>query len=228
MLACRTGAIFLRFSGERGQAQGEREVRDTRDGTPLPSRVSRTSRSPRACPRSPENAQKNSACSAVYQFVKMTLLMWGRRILGETCNFITQQFSTFSHFEGRMFHFFPFPLKRLTPCYFFFFPRPVCEVEIEYGLLQAENPKRSCVWLHRVISGLNSPANAEHPEVLKYLDDKPNGTEHNDETHPQVLLHNLKNKKMKEAMALENIFTYDVTWTPKGNSFMEISLVVRS
>ena len=31
-LACRTGVIFLRFSGERAQAQGEREVRDTRDG----------------------------------------------------------------------------------------------------------------------------------------------------------------------------------------------------
>ena len=26
-LACRTGVIFLRFSGERGQARGEREVR---------------------------------------------------------------------------------------------------------------------------------------------------------------------------------------------------------
>ena len=28
-LARRTGVIFLRFSGERGQARGEREVRDT-------------------------------------------------------------------------------------------------------------------------------------------------------------------------------------------------------
>ena len=77
-LACRTGAIFLRFSGdrERGQARGEREVRDTLDGrgakkmivfAPLPSRVSRTSRSPHACPRSPEKRQKNSACSAGYR-----------------------------------------------------------------------------------------------------------------------------------------------------------------
>ena len=32
VVACRTGAIFLRFSGKRGQARGEREVRDTRDG----------------------------------------------------------------------------------------------------------------------------------------------------------------------------------------------------
>ena len=31
-LACRTGVIFLFFSGERGQARGQREVRDTRDG----------------------------------------------------------------------------------------------------------------------------------------------------------------------------------------------------
>ena len=31
-IACRTGVILLRFSGKRGQAQGEREVRDTRDG----------------------------------------------------------------------------------------------------------------------------------------------------------------------------------------------------
>ena len=29
-VACRTGVIFMRFSGERGQARGEREVRDTR------------------------------------------------------------------------------------------------------------------------------------------------------------------------------------------------------
>ena len=34
-LACRTGVIFLRFSGERGKARGEREARDTRDGRPL-------------------------------------------------------------------------------------------------------------------------------------------------------------------------------------------------
>ena len=80
-LACRTGVSFLHFSGERGQARGKREVRDTRDrrGTnngwrtgviffaPLPSRVSRTSRSPRAYPRSPEKRKKNNACSAGYQ-----------------------------------------------------------------------------------------------------------------------------------------------------------------
>ena len=53
--------------------------------------------------------------------------------------------------------------------------------------------------------------------MLKYLDDRPNGIKHSDEAHPQVLLHNLKNEKMKEAMAIENIFTYDSTWTPKGN-----------
>ena len=32
LLACRTGVIFLRFSGERGQERGEWEVRDMRDG----------------------------------------------------------------------------------------------------------------------------------------------------------------------------------------------------
>ena len=31
-VAYRTGVIFLRFTGERGQSRGEREVRDTRDG----------------------------------------------------------------------------------------------------------------------------------------------------------------------------------------------------
>ena len=46
-VACRTGGIFLRFSGERGQARGEREVRDTR-----------ASRTPGACPRSPEKRKK--------------------------------------------------------------------------------------------------------------------------------------------------------------------------
>ena len=45
---------LLRFSGERGQARGEREVRDTRDGRGM----SRTSRSPRACPRLPEKRKK--------------------------------------------------------------------------------------------------------------------------------------------------------------------------
>ena len=57
-LACRTGVIFfLRFSGERGQARGEREVRSARH-TRWEGRVSRTSRSPRACPRSPEKRNK--------------------------------------------------------------------------------------------------------------------------------------------------------------------------
>lgn len=93
----------------------------------------------------------------------------------------------------------------------------VCEVEIEYGLLQAENPKRSCVWFHRVISGLDLSGHAENPEVLKYVDCRPNEEDHSDDAHPQVLLHNLKNKKMKEAMHIENIFTYDATWTPRGN-----------
>ena len=46
-LACRTGVIFLRFSGERGQARGKCGVQDTRDGRG-------TSHSPRAYPRSPE------------------------------------------------------------------------------------------------------------------------------------------------------------------------------
>ena len=54
--------FFFRFLGERGRAQGEREVRDTRDERGakkiLPARVSRTSRSPRACPRSPEKRKK--------------------------------------------------------------------------------------------------------------------------------------------------------------------------
>ena len=50
-LACRTGAIFLRFSGERGQARGEREVRDTRDGRGACLAL-------RASPRSPEKRKK--------------------------------------------------------------------------------------------------------------------------------------------------------------------------
>ena len=56
-LACRTGVILLRFSGERGQARGEREVRDTRPSH-LVCLALRTSRSPRACPRSPEKRKK--------------------------------------------------------------------------------------------------------------------------------------------------------------------------
>ncbi|KAJ7389992.1 hypothetical protein OS493_028047 [Desmophyllum pertusum] len=92
----------------------------------------------------------------------------------------------------------------------------VCEVEIEYGLLQAENPKRSCAWFHRVISGLDSSGHAENPEVHKYTDCCPDGVCLDDGAHPQALLHKLKNKKMKEAMEIENIFTYDATWTPKG------------
>ena len=99
----------------------------------------------------------------------------------------------------------------------FFSSFVVCEVEIDYGLLQAENPKRTCVWFHRVLSGLDSSEHAQNPMVLKYRDNYPNGMCHNDECHPQVLLHNLKNKKMKEAMQIENIFTYDAPWTPKGN-----------
>lgn len=61
----------------------------------------------------------------------------------------------------------------------------VCEVEIECGLLKADNPKRSCVWFHRIISGLPSSENAEHPNVLKYVDYGPNGVDSNDEAHPQ-------------------------------------------
>jgi len=64
------------------------------------------------------------------------------------------------------------------------------------------------VWFHRIISGLASSENAEHPNVLKYVDYGPNGVDSNDEAHPQVLLHNLKNKKMKEA------------WTKKTFSHM--------
>ena len=92
----------------------------------------------------------------------------------------------------------------------------VCEVEIEYGLLQAENTKQSCVWFHRVINGLESSEDGDNAEVLKYTDYCPDGLCLNDGTHPQVLLHNLKNKKMKDVIHVENIFTYDATWTPKG------------
>ena len=92
----------------------------------------------------------------------------------------------------------------------------VCEVEIEYGLLQAENPKRSCVWFHRIISGLDSPEHAKNPEVLKYRDYCLDEVCHRDDAHPQTLLHKLKKKKMKEVMHIENIFTYDTPWTPKG------------
>ena len=93
----------------------------------------------------------------------------------------------------------------------------VCEVEIEYGLVQAETPKRSCVWFHRVISGLESSEHTQNPVVLRYRDYCTNEMCHSGDAHPQVLLHNLKNKKMKETMHIENIFTYDAPWTPKGN-----------
>lgn len=94
--------------------------------------------------------------------------------------------------------------------------------------MQAENPKRSCVWFHRVISGLNSPTSTDHPEILKYIDERPNVVNHSDEANPQTLLHTLKNKKMKEVMDIENIFTYDATWTPKGTCtvvFLEDQLI---
>ena len=76
------------------------------------------------------------------------------------------------------------------------------------------------MWFHRVISGLDSPENADHPDVLKYLDHRPDEKEYSDDTHPKVLLDNLKNKRMKETMDLANIFTYDAAWTPKGSSFL--------
>ena len=41
----------------------------------------------------------------------------------------------------------------------------VSEVEIKQGLLQVENPKRSCVWFHRAINGLDS--DSDNPEALK-------------------------------------------------------------
>ena len=91
-------------------------------------------------------------------------------------------------------------------------------MEIEYGLLQAENTKRSCVWFHRIINGLEPSEDGDNAEVLKYTDHCPDGVCLNDGTHPQALLHNLKSKKMKEAMHVENIFTYNATWTPKGNN----------
>ncbi|XP_022797421.1 NACHT domain- and WD repeat-containing protein 1-like isoform X3 [Stylophora pistillata] len=90
----------------------------------------------------------------------------------------------------------------------------VSEEEIKRGLLEVGNPKRSCVWFHRTINGLDS--DADNPEVLKYTDNCPDGICLADGTHPQALLHNLKNEKMKQAMDTENIFTYDVTWTPNG------------
>ena len=92
----------------------------------------------------------------------------------------------------------------------------VCEVEIEHGLVQAENPKRSCVWFHRIISGLESPEHAKNPEVFKYRDYCLDEQCDRDNAHPQALLHKLKNKKMREVMHVENIFTYDTPWTPKG------------
>ena len=98
-----------------------------------------------------------------------------------------------------------------------FFFLSVCEEEIERGLLDVEHRKKSCVWFHRVISGLDTQNNAEHPEVLKYLDLRPDGEAHSDESRPKVLLENLKNERMKEAIDSANLFTYDVTWTHKGN-----------
>lgn len=92
----------------------------------------------------------------------------------------------------------------------------VCDVEIEYGVLQAENPKRSCVWFHRMISGLDSPDHAKNPTVLKYRDYCLDELCDRNDAHPHALLHKLKNKKMKEVMHIENIFTYDTPWTPKG------------
>ncbi len=56
--------------------------------------------------------------------------------------------------------------------------------------------------------------------VLKYRDYCPNEMCDSDDVHPQILLHNLKNKKMKEAMQIENIYTYDTPWTPKGNLWL--------
>lgn len=74
------------------------------------------------------------------------------------------------------------------------------------------------MWFHRVINGLESSEDGDNAEFLKYTDYCPDGLCLNDGTHPQTLLHNLKNKKMKEVMHAENIFTYDATWTPKGNN----------
>lgn len=102
----------------------------------------------------------------------------------------------------------------------------VSEVEIRQGLLQVENPKRSCVWFHRAINGLDS--DSDNPEALKYTDHCPGGICLNDGAHPQALLHNLKNEKMKQAVDAENTFTYDVTWTPNGENFFKIIFNLRS
>ena len=59
ILACRTGVIFCVFQASEGKREvnAKCETRAT-GGAPLPSRVSRTSRSPRACPRSPGKRKK--------------------------------------------------------------------------------------------------------------------------------------------------------------------------
>ena len=102
----------------------------------------------------------------------------------------------------------------------------VSEVEIKQGLLKVENPKRSCVWFHRAINGLDS--DSDNPEALKYTDHCPGGVCLNDGAHPQALLHNLKNEKMKQAVDTENTFTYDVTWTPNGENFFKLLFIIRS
>ena len=95
----------------------------------------------------------------------------------------------------------------------------VCEVEIEHGLLKADNPKRSCLWFHRVVSGLDPDEHSKNPVAANYIDYCADGKDRCGKDHPQSLLHNLKNKKMKETLHLDNIFTYDATWTPRGTSW---------
>jgi len=83
------------------------------------------------------------------------------------------------------------------------------------------------VWFHRIINGLESSDDGDNDEVLKYTDHCPDGLCLNDSTHPQALLHSLKNKKMKEVMNVENIFTYDATWTPKGNNYNDLNVILK-
>lgn len=82
------------------------------------------------------------------------------------------------------------------------------------------------MWFHRVINGLESSEDGDNAEMLKYTDYCPDGLCLNDGTHPQALLNKLKNKKMKEVMHVENIFTYDPTWTPKGNYNRFLNIII--
>ena len=92
-LACRTGVILLRFSGERGQARGEREVRDTRPSH-LVCLALRTSRSPRACPRSPEKRKKKITPVLQARNVPRSIMIEVRKCRKKWIDFVKQKRTT--------------------------------------------------------------------------------------------------------------------------------------